>query len=104
MELWERFHDKAVGVPISEGVIMGGDVNGDIARRRVGYEDVMGRFGFVNRNTVGGAVLGFCRNHQLQILNTYFKKDRENYITYKSGAAEMQLDLILIKKVRDVCV
>ena len=52
----------------------------------------------------GGTVLDFCRNHQLKILNTYFKKDREKYITYKSGGAETQIDLILTKKVRGVCV
>ena len=49
-------------------------------------------------------MLEFCRNHQLQILKTYFKKDVEKYITYKSGAVETQLDLILIKKMRGVCV
>ena len=103
IEFWERFQDKVVGVPISEGVIIGGVVNGHIRSSRVGYKDVMGHFVLGNQNTEGGTVLDFCRNHQLEILNTYFKKDREKYITYKSGAAEMQLDLILIKKM-DVCV
>ena len=49
-------------------------------------------------------MLDFCSNRQLEILNTYFNKDREKYITYKSGDAEMQLDLILIKKMSGVCV
>ena len=65
---------------------------------------MMGHFGFGGQNAEGGTVLDFCRNHQLQILNTYFKKDREKYITYKSGGAEIQIDLILMKKVRGVCV
>ena len=64
----------------------------------------MGNFGFGIRNTEGGTVLDFCRNHQLQILNTHFMKDREKYIAYTSGAAETQLDLILIMKMRGVCV
>ena len=64
---------------------------------------MMGHFGFGGQNVESGTVLGFCRNHQLQILNTYFKKDRETYITYKSGGAETQIDLILMKKVRGVC-
>ena len=64
----------------------------------------MGHFGFGEQNAEGRTVLDFCRNHQLQILNTYFKKDREKYITYKSGGAETQINLILMKKVRGVCV
>ena len=76
MEFWERFQDMVVGVPISEGVIVGGDVIGHIGSSRVRYDDVMGSFGLDNRNTEGGTVLDFCRNHQLRILNTYSKKAR----------------------------
>ena len=83
---------------------MAGDLNGHIGSNRDGYEDVMGHFGFGGQNAEGGMVLDFCRNHQLQILNTYFKKNREKYIMYKSGGAENQIDLILMKKVRGVCV
>ena len=57
----------------------------------------MDHFGFGNRNRVGGTVLDFCRNHQLQILNPYSKKDIEKYVTHKNGAAETQLDLVLTK-------
>ena len=82
MQFCERFKNKVVGVPISEGVIVGGDVNGHMRSSRDGYDDVMGHFCFGSRNTEDGTVVDFCRNHQLQILNTYFKKDREKYITY----------------------
>jgi hypothetical protein len=39
-------------------------------------------------------------SYGLKVQNTYFKKDREKYITYKSGEAETQLDLILYRKRR----
>ena len=29
-EFWERFQDEVVGVPILEGLIIGGDMNDDI--------------------------------------------------------------------------
>ena len=87
-EFWEGLEDKVVGVPRSEGLIVTGDLNGHIGSNEDGYEDVMGLFGFGGQNTEGRTVLDFCRNRKLQILNTYFKKDREKYITYKSGGAE----------------
>ena len=103
-EFWEGLEDKVVGVSRSEGLIVAADLNGHIGSNRGGYEDVMGHFGFGGQNKEGGTVLDFCRKNQLQILNTYFKKDREKYITYKSGGAETQIDLILMKKVRGSCV
>ena len=105
-EFWKGLEDKVVGVPRLEGLFVAGDLNGHIGSNRDRYEDVMGHFGFGGQNVEGegGTVLDFCRNHQLQILNTYFKKDREKYITYKSGGAETQIDLILMKKVSGVSV
>ena len=41
------------------------------------------------------AILDFCKHQNMVVLNTLFKKDREKYITYKSGDAETELDLIL---------
>ena len=42
MKFCERLPDKVVGFPISEGVIVCGDVNGHIGSSRFGYEYVMG--------------------------------------------------------------
>lgn len=39
-----------------------------------------------------------CENHELRLLNTYFKKEREKYITYKSGDNVIQVDLIIMRK------
>ena len=77
-------------------------MNGYIGAMRVGYEEVVGCFGYGVHNREGMAILDFCRNQNLVVLNTLFKKDRQKYITYKSGDAETQLDLILIRKGRDI--
>jgi hypothetical protein len=43
-----------------------------------------------------------CKNDSLRVLNTYFKKDWEKLIIYKSGGAETQIDLVLMKNVSGV--
>ena len=60
-------------------------------------DDVIGPFGFGNRNFEGGTVLSLFKNHELRVLNTFFKKDREKKITYKSGGAETEIDLIAMR-------
>ena len=51
---------------------------------------------------IGMAILDFCRNQNLVVLNTLFKNNKEKYIAYKSGDAETQLDLILMMKRRGI--
>ena len=77
---------------------MGGDMNGHVGTMRVGYEEDVGCFGYGVYNREGVAILDFSRNQNLVVLNTLFKKDRDKYITYKSGDGKTQLDLILMRK------
>ena len=79
-------------------------MNGHIGMDRAGYEEVLGRYGFGDRNAEGEPVLDLCKNHDLRVLNTYFKKPREKLITYKSGELSTQLDLILMRKKRGIVV
>ena len=62
----------------------------------------MGCNGFGERNGDGQTVMDLCKNYELKILNTYFKKSREKLITYKSGGCETQIDLLLMRKSEDV--
>ena len=80
-----------------EGIIIGGDLNGHIGANRDGYAEVMGPYGYGELNREGEAVLQFCKNQQLRILNTYFKKDKNKTVTYMSGGAETQLDFVLMR-------
>ena len=63
-------------------------MNGHIGAMRVEYEEVVGCFGYSVHNREGMAILDFCKNKNLVVLNTLFKKDREKYITYKSSDGE----------------
>lgn len=96
-EFWEFIEDEVARVPANEGLIIGGDVNAHVGSDCSGYEDVMGVFGYGQRNAEADFVLGVCRNHDLKIANTYFKKKREHQVTYKSGTAETQVDLVLVR-------
>lgn len=97
MEFFDSLEDVIMTIPLSEGLVVAGDLNGHIGQDHAGYEEVMGCFGFGNQNVEGKRILDMCKDHELKIVNTYFKKDREKLITYKSGGAETQLDLLLLR-------
>ena len=72
-------------------------MNAHIGSVRDEYEDVMGPYGFGDKNPEGDIVLSLFKNHEMRVLNTFFKKDREKKITYKSGGAETEIDLIAMR-------
>ena len=103
-DFYEKLEDEIGRVPVTDHLIVGGDMNGHIGMDRAGYEEVLGRYGFGDRNAEGEPVLDLCKNHDLRVLNTYFKKPREKLITYKSGELSTQLDLILMRTKRGIVV
>ena len=102
LEFWERLSDEVTEVPHSEGILLGGDLNGHVGTDRSGFEDVMGGFRIVERNREGEAILEFCQSQRLKIMDTMFEKPRETLITFKSGEAETQIDFILMRKMDDI--
>ena len=62
----------------------------------------MGPYGYGNKNREGEMILEFCKNQNLKILNSFFKKDKNKTVTYVSGGAETQLDLILMRSRTDI--
>ena len=95
---WEKVEDEIGKVPPADGLLIGGDVNAHVGANISGYEEVLGRYGFGERNAEGAVVLDLCKNHGLRILNSFFKKEKEKLITFKSGEAETQIDLLLMRK------
>ena len=94
IEFWEKFENEIGQIPQSEVLLVGGDVNSHIGSDNAGYEEVMGHYGYGNKNNEGETVLGICQNHGLRILNTYFEKEEEKLITYKSGDHSTQMSLM----------
>ena len=84
-------------LPVDEKVIIGGDLNGHIGKVRNGFEDVLGIHGYGTQNLEGLRILEFAQAMDLQVINSFFKKKPDGYVTYKSGDCKTQLDLILMK-------
>ena len=89
--------DTVSAIPILEGLIIGGDLNGHVGKERGGYEEVMGIYGFGDRNREGEYILDFCLAKGLRIMNTMFKKEREKMITFKSSGRDTQIDYLLVR-------
>ena len=85
--------DEVAKVPNSEGLFVGGDLNGHIGSERAGYEEIRGRHGYGTAIREGEIILDFAKNHNLCILHTYFQKDRNKTVTYVSGELKRSLTL-----------
>ena len=72
----ELLEEEMARVPLSESVLIGGDLNGHIGTHRDGFSDIMGPYGYGVSNGEGTVILEFCKHQNLRILNTYFKKDK----------------------------
>ena len=100
LEFMEKLEDEVAAVPDSEGIFIGADMNCHIGGDRAGYEDVMGSHGFGISNDEGIKLLDLCKNHSLKLTSTYFKKETEKKITYKSGDSATQIDFVIFKPMR----
>ena len=98
----EKLEDILATVSGNEGIIIGGDLNCHVGANIVGYEEVMGIYGYGTQNEDGAALLDICKNHQLRVANAYFRKEPEKLITYKSGVITTQLDLISWRTMLDI--
>jgi exonuclease III len=97
-EFWGVLDDSIGRIPEEDILIIGGDLNGHVGKDNKGFEEVMGIYGFGERNEYGESILDFCQSRSLMILNTMFKKKKEKIFTYKSGGAETQIDYILLRR------
>ena len=74
-----------------------GDFNSKIGKRKTGEERLVGRYGYGERNENGSKLLDFCHKHQLKVVNTWFKKKNYQKWTWQSPNHEHknQIDYIL---------
>ena len=74
------------------------DFNSHVGCSFKGYSGVHGGFGYGERNREGKRLLELADSFDMVIGNTYFKKDHENLISYKSGRHATAVDYILMEK------
>lgn len=84
-KFWQKLSEVVEEVPREEKIILAGDLNGHIGERADRYEQVHGGFGYGARNVEGEMLLEFAGQQKLAISNSYFKKEKEKFVTYESG-------------------
>ena len=63
-----------------------------------GKKETIGKYGVGESNyEAGDNFVAFAIIHNMRVVNTFFEKDERHKITYKSGAAESQIDYILCR-------
>ena len=62
-----------------------------------GKEETIGKYGVGESNEAGYNCVAFAMSHNMRVVNTYFEKAERHKITFKSGAAESQIDYILCR-------
>ena len=97
-EFQDLFDDTLRGIPSSEKLVVGADLNGHVGENRAGFERHIDGCGYGTRNEQGEAILRMAQAHDLAIVNTYFQKKVEHLITFKSGPNSSQIDYILVRR------
>ncbi len=79
VEITEQFYDE-VNETIHEHrsldnkLIIMGDWNSQFGQREIGENNVSGDYNFGKRNDRGWRLIRFCQEHNLEIMNSFFKK------------------------------
>ena len=81
-----------------ERVIVGGDLNGHIGRSRDGIERIHGGWGMRDRNDEGEKIVDTAMAFDLAIVNTFFEKKVNQFVTYNSGGRESQIDFLMCRR------
>ena len=87
-------------IPRSELLIPCGDWNGHVGRAGTEYREVYGGMGYGRSepDVEGERILEYALAFDLLLGNTCFKKRDSHLITYKSGNAATQIDIILFPR------
>jgi hypothetical protein len=95
---WEDLEDMIRGVPSSEKLFIGGDLNGNIGTIRGGFERVHGGFRYGEQNQEEEDILNFAIAYDLMVANTFFRKKKSHLITFSSGQHSSQIDFVLTRR------
>ena len=95
---WEQMDQDLSATLDDERVIVGGDLNGHIGRSRDGIERIHGGWGMRDRNDEGEKIVDTAMAFDLAIVNTFFEKKVNQFVTYNSGGREIQIDFLMCRR------
>ena len=84
-------------IPRDETVVNSADSSGHVGKGNRGDEEVMGRFGFQDRNAEAQMVVDFAKTMEMAVVNSSFQKRQEHKVTYKSGGRSTQVPDFLLQ-------
>ncbi|XP_037801975.1 uncharacterized protein LOC119596719 [Penaeus monodon] len=82
-------------LPVTEGIWIGGDPNGQVGMGNENAEDCMGEHGYGTRNEEGSHIVAMTQAFRLAMVNTYYTKKDQQLITYSGGNDRTQIDYTL---------
>ena len=88
-----------------ERIVLGADFNGHVGEGNIGDEEIMGSYGAGTRNKERSMVVDFGKRMDLAIVNTYFKRKNEHWVTYKSRGKSTQVDYVMCRRrnLKEMC-
>ena len=76
---------------------IGADFNGHISEGNKGNEELMDRFGVLEKNIEGQIVVDFAKRMEMAVANTYLQKRSKHRVTYTRGGRNTQVDKLLCR-------
>ena len=81
---WIQLSEVMEKIADAEKIIISGDLNGHVGDKRGGFERVLGKYTYGQRNDEGMDILEFCQTFDLRIANSIFAKPFDKLVTFKS--------------------
>ena len=85
-------------MPENEKTVIRGDFNGRVGSERHGIERWNGGCSVGQRNPEGQKILDFVTEQDMALLNTFFKKEENQLMTYRSGGRLSQIDFLAYRR------
>ena len=95
---WNELEAVIMKVPHKEKLVIAGDLNGHVGERRIGFDRWHGGFSVGERNQEGEKMLHLAQAFVLAIVNTFYSKQREHLLTYRSGGNATVIDYVMVRR------
>ena len=79
-------------------MVSGRDMNGHVGAGRYGVERWHGGHGYGSQNEEGRTILQCAQMYDLAIANTFFEKNDQHLITYRSGDRMLTIDYTMVRR------
>ena len=97
-EFLKDWEDVMSRVPGTEKIVVRADLNGHVGKNPGVFQRVHGGKGYGQRNREGEKILEIMESLDFALVNTFFNKNEEHLITYKSGGNSSQIDFIMTRR------